>query len=116
MAKPINQKKPLEKRLNREELAEQARAMMPQAMEKLECILLKTGSDVAALQAFRAIKETAYGKELLDMNMATEFESLTDDELKAAIKAELRAYDDTINSVDKRGTPAPVNEKPSCLV
>lgn len=86
--------------LSRLELAEMARAMMPQAMKKLEKILHETGSDLAALQAFRAIKETAYGKDPPDISPVIEFESLTDDELRAAIKAELHEGDTETSTTD----------------
>lgn len=108
----INQKKPALHSLNRAELAELARAMMPQAMEKLERILHETSSDLAALQAFRAIKETAYGKDPLEMNVAMEFESLTDDELKAAIRAELNAQQAPLSDDVKRATQTKIKAQP----
>lgn len=80
---------------NRLELAEMARALMPEAMKKLVSILHETGSDLAALQAFRALKDTAYGKEPPEISVAMEFESLTDEELKTAIESELSAGDPT---------------------
>lgn len=107
----MQHKKTATRRLNRDELAERARDMMPKAMEKLERILHETGSDVAALQAFRALKETAYGKDAMDVNLVMEFENLTDDELKAAIKIELIAYESTISPDVKRATKAQVKAK-----
>lgn len=75
--------------LNRGEIAEMAQAMMPEALKKIASVLHQTGSDLAALQAFRALKDAAYGKDPLAINTPLDFESLTDDELRAAIAAEL---------------------------
>lgn len=89
-----------------------ARALMPEAMKKLVSILHETGSDVAALQAFRALKDTAYGKEPPEISVAMEFESLTDEELKAAIEAELRADDTTTGSFGEHLTVPSLDAKP----
>lgn len=75
----------------RVEIAELAQAMMPEALKRLSAILHTSGSDLASLQAFRALKDAAYGKDPLNINGSTDFESLTTDELKAAIEAELGA-------------------------
>lgn len=64
--------------------------MMPEALARLTLILQTSSSDLAVLQAFRAIKETAYGKDLPDPGATMEFESLTDEEL-AVIAAGGRA-------------------------
>lgn len=75
----------------RVEVAELAQAMMPEALKRLAVILHTSGSDLASLQAFRALKDTAYGKDPQNISGSTDFESLTTDELKAAIEAELGA-------------------------
>ena len=54
---------------------------MPRALERLEKILQTSTSDLAVLQAFRAIKETAYGKDLSETSAALDLESLTDEQL-----------------------------------
>lgn len=80
---------PAERVLNRTEIAELAQTMMPKALKKIETLLHNSGSDLAALQAFRALKDAAYGKDPQVINAPMDFESLTDDELKSAIAAEL---------------------------
>lgn len=75
--------------LNRLELADLAQAMMPEALRRLQRILNESSSDLAVLQAYRALKDAAYGKDPQEVSVAMEFESLTDEELKAALKAEL---------------------------
>lgn len=89
MAGQINTKK----MLGRFEIAELAQGMMPEAVKRLGVILQSSSSDLAALQAFRALKETAYGKDMHFTNDATDFEALTNEQLKDAIRAELEAPD-----------------------
>lgn len=72
--KPIN---------GRAEIVELAQALMPEALERLARILQTSTSDLAVLQAFRAIKETAYGKDMSEALMAIDPESLTDEQLAA---------------------------------
>lgn len=80
---------PMGRTPNRLELADMAQAMMPAALKKLERVLHEANSDLAVLQAYRALKDTAYGKDPQEISVAMEFENLTDDELKAALYAEL---------------------------
>lgn len=75
--------------LNRAEIAEIAQAMMPAALKKLQTVLHQSGSDLAVLQAFRALKDAAYGKDAQATNISIDLESLSEDELKSAIFAEL---------------------------
>lgn len=80
---------PAERVLNRLELADMAQAMMPMALMRLQRILNESSSDLAVLQAYRALKDAAYGKDPQEVSVVMEFENLTDEELKDALKAEL---------------------------
>lgn len=98
--------------LNRTEIAEMAQAMMPAALKKLETVLHKSGSDLAVLQAFRALKDAAYGKDPQSVNASIDLESLSEDELKAAIINELGSGFTTGHDDAKTAAKAPVAWKP----
>jgi len=78
---------------SRVEIAELARAKMPLAVDKLELILHTSRSDMAAVQAFSALKDVAYGKDPQSLSVAMNFESMSEDELRAALLAEIGETD-----------------------
>ena len=80
---------------SRTEIAELARAKMPLAVDRLELILHTSRSDMAAVQAYNALRETAYGKDAVSLNVAMRFEEMTDAELRAALARELAATNAT---------------------
>ena len=81
---------------NRLEIAELAQRGMPEALQALELIVHRSRSDVARVQAFNALKETAYGKDQQSFAVkvaSVDPNSLTDEELAAIIKGGQQVLD-----------------------
>ncbi|HQT89134.1 MAG TPA: hypothetical protein PK677_11355 [Acidiphilium sp.] len=76
---------------SRQEIAALARRGMADAVVRIERLIHESRSDMAVVTAFNAFKETAYGKDPQAIDLAVEFENMTDDELRAAIATELGA-------------------------
>lgn len=74
---------------SREDVALLAQNGMPEAIMALELIIHRSRSDVARVQAFNAFKQVAYGNDRLTIKADVDFSNLSDDQLRAAIAAEL---------------------------
>jgi len=74
---------------SRQEIAALARRGMADALVRIERLIHESRSDMAVVTAFNAFKETAYGKDPQAIDLAVEFENMSDDELRAALAIEL---------------------------
>ena len=79
----------LEPTPSRAEIADLAKTALPAALERLETLIHESRSDMAVVQAFNALKETAFGKDTQPIEIKFEFEGMTEAELREAIMAEL---------------------------
>lgn len=87
---------------NRIEIAEIAKQKIPAALEKLESLIHSSRSDMAVVQAFNALKETAFGKDSQTVEVKLEYEHMTESELQAMIAEELGIV--TIDHDDAQGS------------
>lgn len=76
---------------SRQEIAALGRRGMADALVRIERLIHESRSDMAVVTAFNALKETAYGKDPQSIDLAVEFENMSDEELRAAIATELGA-------------------------
>ncbi len=95
---------------SRVEIAEIARGDMAAALQRLVLLIHTTRSDMAAVQAFVALKDIAYGRDPQTIDMHLDYEGMTEDELRAAIAAELAAgpTDPTGGGNDGGASPPPL--------
>lgn len=73
---------------SRAEIADLARAGMPDAVEVIEHIIQTSRSDMARVQAFTALKETSYGKDGQAIAVTMDINSMSDDDLRAIVLKE----------------------------
>lgn len=73
----------------RAEIADLARSAIPGALQKLESLIHTSRSDMAVVNAFNALKETAYGKDSQAVEIKFDYEHMSEAELRDAIAAEL---------------------------
>lgn len=85
--------KAAERAPSRVEIAELAQRAMPEAVQKLELIMHTSRSDTAAVLAYNALKDTAFGKDPQSISVSMNFEAMSDDELRAEIAREIGAVD-----------------------
>lgn len=83
---------------SRVEIAELAQRAMPEGVQKLELIIHTSRSDTAAVLAYNALKDTAFGKDPQSISVSMNFEAMSEDELRAEIAREIGAFDPTDSS------------------